>query len=532
MGIGPGVGLGKVGPLAQQVGVELLAEGLVSGLGEEGLLLKDGKEGHGLLKHVDARLEIHAKVNIGPVKTLLDVFLLLEGEHVLVKELLELLVDVVDTDLLEAVVIKNLKSGNVQHSDIVDLLHSGVAQGLVTLVDNNPEGSLVDGTSNTGNRVGSIGTGGSLVDPLSSDLQLGLAEVGDHPLAVNTGQGSDLLGIGLILDLSLLLLTDGDKVLGHVAHVHHGGGVLVHIVLLICGEAKSHESLVSELHVLLVINGGDSELALGDIPVVQDLVGQETLLLEVRDRIRHDVVESVVASLKRLLVSQTRLLKQIDNHVSSGQLSRRVEMDTDELSESGRVVIPDSLGITPSLEHRVGGHNLVLKGGLSLLPLAGGADSGEVGNDLLGVLGLSGTRLSSDKNGLVAASVVHALVGSLSDGENMGRALVPPLADVQLHGAEGVDGEPLVGVDGDTEETRVGVDQLVLVSDDRVPQNTGVTEIGEVGHVLRAVELGRVDLADLLLLVHLDLAVDVDFDLGAILGLEETLEVAALLGLL
>merc|ERR1711971_1463839 len=33
--VGPGVGLGKVGPLTQQVGVELLAEGLVSGLGGE-----------------------------------------------------------------------------------------------------------------------------------------------------------------------------------------------------------------------------------------------------------------------------------------------------------------------------------------------------------------------------------------------------------------------------------------------------------------------------------------------------------------
>merc|ERR1712214_65617 len=169
-----GVGLGKVGPLAQQVLVELGAEGLVRGLGEERLLLKDGKEAHGLLKHVNAGLQVHAEVHVGPVETLPDVFLLLEGEHVLVKELLELLVDVVDTDLLEAVVIKNLKSGNVQHSNIVDLLHGGVAQGLITLVDNNPEGSLVDGTSNTGNRVGSIGTGGALVDPLSSDLQLGL----------------------------------------------------------------------------------------------------------------------------------------------------------------------------------------------------------------------------------------------------------------------------------------------------------------------------------------------------------------------
>merc|ERR1719330_1761148 len=536
IGIGPGVSLGKVGPLAQQVGVELLAECLVSGLGEEGLLLKDGQESHGLLKHVDARLEIHTEVNIGPVKTLPNIFLLLEGEHVLVEELLELLIDVVNTDLLETVVIKNFKSGNVQHSDIVDLLHGGVAQSLVTLVDNNPEGSLVDGTSNTGNRVGSIGTGGALVDPLSSDLQLGLAEVGDHPLAVNAGQGSDLLGIALVLDLSLLLFTDGDKVLGHVAHVHHGGSVLVHVVLLILSEAKSLEGLVSELHVLLVVDGRDSELSLGDVPVVQDFIGQEALLLEVGDLVRHDVVEGMVASLKRLLVSQTRLLKQIDNHVSSGQLSRGVEMDTDELSESGGVVIPHSLGITPGLEHRVGCHNLVLKGGLSLLPLAGGADGGEVGDNLLGVLGLSGTRLSSDKDGLVAARVGHALVGALSNSEDVGPALRPPLADVQLHGAEGVDGEPLVGVDGDTEEAGVGVDQLVLVSDHRVPEDASVTEESQVSHVLAVIKLGGVDLADGLGLVHLALALNIDGKLlagseGVILDvvIRNTFKVAALL---
>ena len=34
----------------------------------------------------------------------------------------------------------------------------------------------------------------------------------------------------LVLDLSLLLLADGHKVLGHVAHVHHAGGVLEHVV--------------------------------------------------------------------------------------------------------------------------------------------------------------------------------------------------------------------------------------------------------------------------------------------------------------
>merc|ERR550539_1755896 len=141
-------------------------------------------------------------------------------------------------------------------------------------------------------------------------------------------------------------------------------------------------------------------------------------------------------------------------------------------SESGGVVVPHSLGVTPGLQHRVGGNDLLLKGGLSLLPLAGGEDGGEVRDDLLGVLSLSGTGLSSDEDGLIAAGVGHALVGTLSDGEDVRPALVPPLADVQLHGAEGVDRVPLVGVDGDTEETGVGVDQLVLVSNDGVPEDT------------------------------------------------------------
>ena len=45
IGVGSGVGLGEVGPLAQHVGVELLTERSVSGLGEQGLFLKDSKEG-------------------------------------------------------------------------------------------------------------------------------------------------------------------------------------------------------------------------------------------------------------------------------------------------------------------------------------------------------------------------------------------------------------------------------------------------------------------------------------------------------
>merc|ERR1719334_2792205 len=72
-----GVGLAELGPLAQAVGQQLLSEGQVSGLGEERLLLKDGKETHGLFKHVNAFLQIHAKVDIGPIKTFFDILFLL-----------------------------------------------------------------------------------------------------------------------------------------------------------------------------------------------------------------------------------------------------------------------------------------------------------------------------------------------------------------------------------------------------------------------------------------------------------------------
>ena len=116
----------------------------------------------------------------------------------------------------------------------------------------------------------------------------------------------------------------------------------------------------------------------------------------------------MVATLKGLLVGETGLLEQVDHHVGSGQLSRGVEVDTDELSESGGVVVPHSLGVTPGLKDGVGLDDLVLKGGLSLLPLSRGADGGEVRDDLLGVLRLSGTRLSSNEDGLVNARVVHA----------------------------------------------------------------------------------------------------------------------------
>ena len=83
-------------------------------------------------------------------------------------------------------------------------------------------------------------------------------------------------------------------------------------------------------------------------------------------------------------------------------------MDSDELSKPGGVVVPHSLGVTEGLHHGVSLDHLVLQRGLLLLPLlhlltSAGADEGEVGDDLLGVLSLSGPGLASNQDGLILA---------------------------------------------------------------------------------------------------------------------------------
>ena len=71
----------------------------------------------------------------------------------------------------------------------------------------------------------------------------------------------------------------------------------------------------------------------------------------------------------RRLVGHTGLLEQIRLNISSSHPAHVVEPDTDELAETGGVVVPDRLGIAVGLQHRVGLHHLVLKGGFLLLTL-------------------------------------------------------------------------------------------------------------------------------------------------------------------
>merc|ERR1719186_689921 len=93
----------------------------------------------------------------------------------------------------------------------------------------------------------------------------------------------------------------------------------------------------------------------------------------------------------------------------------------------------------------------------------------------------------------------------------VGRTFGTPLAKIDLHGTEGVDGEALVGIDGDTEETGVGIDELVDVPNLGVPQDASISQVGEVSHVLGTVKLGRVNLGELFIFEYLHLTVNLDF---------------------
>ena len=89
-----------------------------------------------------------------------------------------------------------------------------------------------------------------------------------------------------------------------------------------------------------------------------------------------------------------------DTHdVTTAKLARGGEVDTDELSEPGGVVVPRSLGVAVGLQDGVGGHDLVLKGNLLCVLLGSAASSGghhgQVSNHILGVISLSGSRVWS-----------------------------------------------------------------------------------------------------------------------------------------
>merc|ERR1712037_460191 len=506
--VGLGLGLQEDGKFTQG-GLEFFLERLVGCFGEERLLLEDGPDAHGLLKHDDGSSQVHAEVHHHPVNALPHVLLLLHNKHVVVEELLKFLVDKVDGDLLKAVVLKDLETSDVKHSTEVGLLHGGVNEGVVTLDDQPLEDAIEDGPGNASSCTSGLVTGLTLGHPLSSDLDPGLAEGLEHGLGVNT-KGSSCLSWETVQagvrNLSLVVATLG--LVDDTTASHHTSGQHVAIKLLLWVKAQDVEGILSVEELLIVIDGVNLGLSLGDIDIVVDVTGNEafgaeTTLADAVSVWLEQLVEDVVGPLHLLLLSDTGLLEQVGHDVATAKLSASGEVDTDELSEPGGVVVPGRLGVAVGLQDWVGGHNLVLKGDLllSLLGTSSSGHHGQVGDHLLGVLGLSGTRLTSDQHGVVLLVLQHVAVRALSDGPEVRGDLVSPLAEVDLAHPVSVDGVTLVRVDDNHKQARVGVDHLGLVAGLQVPEDGSVVEEGQVDHVLALLKLRRINPADFSLLV-------------------------------
>ena len=154
---------------------------------------------------------------------------------------------------------------------------------------------------------------------------------------------------------------------------------------------------------------------LGEEEVVIGIGGHEDKFLKtVNDAGLDELEEDVVATLVRLLVGHTGLLEKVDINEATGKLSHVVEVDSDEFTKARRVVISDSFGVAIGLQNWVGVDNPVLKirfldlvlGRILGLFTLRGTKDGKVGDDLLGVLGLSGSRLAGNQHGLRRKSCI------------------------------------------------------------------------------------------------------------------------------
>merc|ERR1719483_1422902 len=104
---------------------------------------------------------------------------------------------------------------------------------------------------------------------------------------------------------------------------HHTSSQYITVHLLLFTKSKNIESILSVLKLFIVIDG-IKDKALGSEPSFTDSV---TIWLE-------KLVEDVVRSLNRLLFSNTRLLQQIGDNVTTSQLTRLCKVNTDELSKT------------------------------------------------------------------------------------------------------------------------------------------------------------------------------------------------------
>jgi hypothetical protein len=465
--------------------VQLGNEGLFSGLGHNGLLIKSHQDSVGLLvNEINGHLGIKTEINEGPIDLLTHVLLLFELEHVVVEELLQLLIGVVDANLLEGILLEDFESGNIQNTN-EELGLFGVKH-LVHPLHDPKEESSVDGLGQSITRVSSLLNGKMGLNDFSSGLDSGLAK------SIVKGSWRNIEQLGSNFELTLLLdfgtftisLDEGD-----VSEMENTGNNLEEIASLNGSNLANVHSQDGMLELLIIAHSLDSG-ASGDGQVVESLGrGQDVIALLIIGGTNKQLIEDVEASFTLSTIDDTGLLEQVRLKAGSGNETTIVELQANELSETGGVVVLVGFGITEGLQKRVEFEQLLFKDTSSTTP---SGNLGNVLNDLLGVFSLSGSRFSGNEHGLVLTILNHHAVSSIGDGEDVRSNFVTTLSAVEINHVLSVDGNHLVRVDGDTEETGVGVDKVLLVAESEIVEDSWFIQMSQLDTILNTVELGGI----------------------------------------
>merc|ERR1719210_1029337 len=192
---------------------------------------------------------------------------------------------------------------------------------------------------NTSSGHGGLLAGLTLGHPLGSDLDPGLAEgleESSSGAAKASGglSGESIRGNGS--QLSLIVTSLG--LVDDATTGHDGGGEHVARELLLRVKAQDVEGVFGVEKLLIVINGVDLGLTLGDIDVVVDVgrheaLGTETSLADAVSVRLEQLVEDMVGPLDLLLLGDTGLLEQVGHDVTTAELAAGGEVDTDEFTE-------------------------------------------------------------------------------------------------------------------------------------------------------------------------------------------------------
>lgn len=178
--------------------------------------------------------------------------------------------------------------------------------------------------------------------------------------------------------------------------VQHSGNNLVDGVAVLTVELQDIEGLESLLvHLGVRLGWHIGGAVVGDVGVVLGGGQSKGSLVRV---LSQQLVEDVEVTLARSLVGDTGLLQQVGSDRGSRNAGVVSKVDRDELSKTGRVIVLGRLGVTEGLKQRIGLDQLLLK---ETMLTSGGdvtGNGGQVLDNLLGVLGLTGTWKISKRN--------------------------------------------------------------------------------------------------------------------------------------